>query len=605
MPTIIDALIVELGLDAGDLQKKAPQSVATLKKLEGQGDKTEKSVGKISKTSKETARGVENLSRVIGSMLSIIGGTMAVKAFINDFVQTNAQLDRFSKNIGLSVTGISAWSNASERLGGSAQGLQGTLDMLSKSQTQLMITGESGLIPYMSALGVSLADVNGKARPVTEILLDLSERFSHMDRTTANNLGRMMGIDQGTMNLLLQGRSELELQIKRQKEQTVVTKAQAEEATRLQKSIVDVKQGFAAFGRSLLMDSAPMLEKVLRILRDFGDWCQQNKEVIEDFLTIITVGLGAIAIASAPISLTVAAVVALAAGIALLWQDYQTWKRGGDSLIDWGKWEPAVTAATNGIKALAGAMELAYEWYQKLYSKVTGGRNFKSDFGAGVAAIGGSLGVKSGANINGRSETASVQFMKKYFTDRGWTDAQASGIAANLFGESGGNMRAVGDKRTAFGLAQWHSDRQANFKKWAGHDISTSTLGEQLGFVQFELTQGSEKAAGDALRLQTTGAGAGAIISQRYERPADAAGEASRRGAYAQSLSGIPGASSVAASAPHGAGNAPMTVDKSVQTQIGEINIHTQATDADGIAKDMEHSLDYLFTGQFNYGLVP
>jgi hypothetical protein len=38
-------------------------------------------------------------------------------------------------------------------------------------------------------------------------------------------------------------------------------------------------------------------------------------------------------------------VLGLAAAIALLWEDYQTWKEGGKSLIDWGKWKPEVDAA--------------------------------------------------------------------------------------------------------------------------------------------------------------------------------------------------------------------------------------------------------------------
>lgn len=38
-------------------------------------------------------------------------------------------------------------------------------------------------------------------------------------------------------------------------------------------------------------------------------------------------------------------ITALAAGIALLWEDYKTWKEGGQSLIDWGKWKPEVDAA--------------------------------------------------------------------------------------------------------------------------------------------------------------------------------------------------------------------------------------------------------------------
>lgn len=45
-------------------------------------------------------------------------------------------------------------------------------------------------------------------------------------------------------------------------------------------------------------------------------------------------------------------ITALAAGIALLWEDYQTWKEGGDSLIDWGKWKPEVDAALKMVVTL-------------------------------------------------------------------------------------------------------------------------------------------------------------------------------------------------------------------------------------------------------------
>ncbi|MBA8381686.1 lytic transglycosylase, partial [Escherichia coli] len=53
-------------------------------------------------------------------------------------------------------------------------------------------------------------------------------------------------------------------------------------------------------------------------------------------------------------------ITALAAGIALLWEDYQTWKEGGDSLIDWGKWKPEVDAALKMVRDLKGSVnELA------------------------------------------------------------------------------------------------------------------------------------------------------------------------------------------------------------------------------------------------------
>lgn len=55
-------------------------------------------------------------------------------------------------------------------------------------------------------------------------------------------------------------------------------------------------------------------------------------------------------------------ITALAAAIALLWEDYKTWKEGGQSLIDWAKWKPEVDAAlkmTRDLKKTVGDLAKA------------------------------------------------------------------------------------------------------------------------------------------------------------------------------------------------------------------------------------------------------
>lgn len=118
----------------------------------------------------------------------------------------------------------------------------------------------------------------------------------------------------------------------------------------------------------------------------------------------------------------------------------------------------------------------------------------------------------------------------------GWTRAQAIGMAANLQRESHFDPRAIGDHGAAVGVAQWHKSRQDDFKKWAGHDIRSATFDEQLAFMHYELTQGSERAAGQRLRGAMTPAEAGAIVSRFYERPSFTEKEAAERGALAQGL---------------------------------------------------------------------
>ena len=123
-----------------------------------------------------------------------------------------------------------------------------------------------------------------------------------------------------------------------------------------------------------------------------------------------------------------------------------------------------------------------------------------------------------------------------YFQGQGWSKAHAAGITANLGLESNFDPAAKGDNGRAYGIAQWHDYRQQQFAKWAGKPIQNSSLEEQLRFVQYELTQGGEKKAGDLLRATTTARQAGDIVSRQYERPADANGDAAKRAAVAEYL---------------------------------------------------------------------
>lgn len=624
MATIIDSLLVKLGLDSSEFNAGKSKVDKGLKDTGSEADKTG---AKLKKTGKDGAEGFETVAKSAVKFLALLGGTMAVKRFAEQMIESSAALDRFSKNLGDSANTVSAWSNAAELAGGTAEGLQGTMDMLSKSQTELQLTGQSGLIPYFSALGMSLADTQGKARPVNDLLLELSDRFSKMDRTTANNMGRMMGIDQGTMQLLLKGRSEVELMIRRQKEYGAVTKQQAEEASRLKLAMTDSRQSFEAFGRELLSAATPALEKLFAVFAEFGAWCRENKEFVNAFLTIIAVGLGAVAAATIPINLTVVAVLALAAAIAALWQDYQTWKRGGDSFIDWGKWEPGFKLAGNAIRwlkdalgdiiyrAIAAADVLAAvfagDWKRAKFAAgefISGnGKKYGEEVPIPAATPGTSTTGAAGAATGGSGQAAAMA----YFQAQGWSKEQAAGLAANISRESNFNPAAVGDNGKAYGIGQWHPDRQAEFKKRFGKDIQGSTLEEQMAFMQYELTQGNERKAGNILRGTTGAAEAAAAVSTHYERPSDKAGEAAKRGQLALAmLGGVPGASQAAAGAGAGAvaqanlAGAPQAGNRSVETHIGEVKVYSAATDAPGIAKDMGKSLDYLFTSQANYGLT-
>jgi hypothetical protein len=629
MSTIIDSLIVELGIDTKAFTPQQTTAVKKLGDLEKAAEKTEKSTRKVQKASKDAAQSINELSRNVTAFLSVLGGSVALKTFVSDFIETNAQLERLSKNLGLSVETISAWSNASEKLGGTAQGLQGTLDMLSKAQTQLMITGESSLLPYMSALGISLADTAGKARPVTDILLDLSDRFSHMDRTTANNLGRMFGLDQGTLNLLLQGRKELELEIARQKEQTAVTKEQAAVAQKFQTQIAGIRQQFAALGRSLFMEAAPILENILQMLQRFGDWAQTHEQFIADFFKVLAVGLAAVAIAAAPINLTVAALVALAGAIALVWEDYQVWKKGGDSFIDWAKWEPGIQKAIDKITELRDLIKDTFGWLNSIANKdkqayagaVNDSSKKRFEFGNPIKWFLGkdydpnSQGAKFLNSIFGQGGVLAQSDPKSVLSDSSLS-TRARAIAKQVSAQTGisesviygafahetGNFTNRGARElNNFAGVNVPGGKGQDYRKF-GSDAEFASYYANLLKTLYPGSLGTQTAADFAHGLKN-GVNGRQYFSDSESNYANGIQSLLNSSQYASSVAGVPGAASIVTNAPAATGAPSSTIDKSVQVSIGTQTINTKATDAEGIAGDMIHSLDYLFTAQANSGM--
>lgn len=133
-----------------------------------------------------------------------------------------------------------------------------------------------------------------------------------------------------------------------------------------------------------------------------------------------------------------------------------------------------------------------------------------------------------GRGVGKTANKAATDDAMRFFMGKGWSAEQSAGIVANLKAESELDPRIVGDGGLAYGVAQWHPDRQRNFAKWAGHSIHDSTLEEQYGFVDWEL-RNTEKRAGDALSRARSKSEAAAVVSKMYERPLDREGQAAAR----------------------------------------------------------------------------
>jgi len=604
MPTIIDSLILKLGLSSTDFEKGMDKVDKRLDKTGKEADKTGKTLQKSAKTG---ADGYENVTKAAMKFLALIGGTYAVKRFIEQTIESSAALERFSKNVGAAVETVSAWGRATELTGGSAANFQGTMQKLSMAQTEFLLTGDQSLIPYLSALNVSLSDGSGKARSLTDSLVEIGQALmSKMpSRQHAFNMGTMMGIDPGTLNLILQGRKEAELAIKRQLEMGVVTKAQAEAALRLQQSMIRAKQSFESFGRELLEKAHPALEKMAALFEDFGVWIKENQSFVEKFLTVMAAGLLAVGAALIPINLTVVAILGLGTAIALLWGDYSAWKKGADHLIPWDKWEPGITAAKESIKDLAKILgDFAYRYAASvdLVAAVVSGDWSRAKFAAGELLSGNGNGLLDAKNAGAASDDEMIANWNKRRNASGLFSAHEQknnlppGTLDSVWNAESGRGKHMLSPAGAQGHFQFMpgTARQYGLSDPNNLEQSAAAAAQYLG--ELRMKYGGDM--GKALAAYNWGPG-------NVDRKGMGAAPTETLNYMRKVMGGIPGASGAAMGAGASSGGSGFSVpgSRTIQNNIGEIKVYTQATDADGIAADIGKSMESLFTSQANAGL--
>ncbi|MBR7679966.1 cell wall hydrolase [Acinetobacter nosocomialis] len=325
---------------------------------------------------KSAMDGIEWKAKALNGALMALatGAVVAVR-------QTASELDKLyfsSQRIGASVTNINAYGNAIAQLGGSADGAIGSLESLAEK-----IRNSPGYEGQLKSLGVSTRDANGAMRDRVEVMKDLSGVLAKMPAYQANAYANSLGIDQKTMLAMRDGKfiSNMEKYQKIQKELGMnddLAKSGNEFMTEYRDLTMMTKTGFQV----IVMQAGKALIPILRLLNQliqagihaFSQLNPQIKEglaiglrfamlalmfsalakslgLVLKFIPALKTLIGLLklfrlAFLASPIGI----ILALGAALALLYDDYKTWREGGKSLFDWSKWTNGIDTIINKIK---------------------------------------------------------------------------------------------------------------------------------------------------------------------------------------------------------------------------------------------------------------
>lgn len=324
--------------------------------------------------------------------LSVLKISLSLTAFTASLLGATKGLERlyFAANrTQASVTGIKSLQYAVANLGGSADEALSSIEGIAR-----FIRTNPGGEGFLGALGVGTRDGNGQLRDTAAILQDLGKQFAQMPYYQAAKRASLLGIDEKTLQALIAGIGQFSDEYKKMAADVGFNADNAAKASH--DFMVQVRglwgelgilsdKFFSTFAETL----TPVIEQARKKIEAnaglIGDWINRIVNVlgvlakivgtvvtrsIEIFdklyaqfeklspetkqLTEIVLGLyGAfrllnIAFAASPIG----RILALGTALVLLYDDYQTWKEGGQSLIDWKKWEPGIKAATKAINDL-------------------------------------------------------------------------------------------------------------------------------------------------------------------------------------------------------------------------------------------------------------
>ncbi|WP_431612968.1 transglycosylase SLT domain-containing protein [Enterobacter chengduensis] len=317
---------------------------------------------------------------------AVEAAALSVVAFTAKIASGLDNLYWASQRTGATVQGIKSISYAISQVGGNAEVAKGSLESLAR-----FVRTNPGAEGFLNRLGVQTRDASGNMRDMAAIFTGVGQKLSSMPYYRANQYAQMLGIDENTLMAMRRGIGQFSAQY------SEMTKAIGFNADQAAVSSNRFMTSLKAFGemagmardkigsnlaegmagsidnlRKRILENFPKIETTItkivegilwlgdivgrvafRIVEGVGDiidwWGKLDKET----KTLIEV-IGGLVVAMRILNSTfwmspIGLITGLILALGLLWEDYKTWKEGGNSLIDWEKWQPAIDKAKNAI----------------------------------------------------------------------------------------------------------------------------------------------------------------------------------------------------------------------------------------------------------------
>ena len=324
---------------------------------------------------------------------AVEGAALSVVAFTAKIASSLDNLYWASQRTGATVAGIQAIGYAASQAGSSAEAARGSLESLSR-----FMRNNPGAEGFLNRLGVQTRDASGNMRDMASIFTGVGQQLNKMPYYRANQYAQMLGIDENTLMAMRRGMGQFGAQyaqmakaigfnadqaaassnrfmtslrafgqmagVARDKIGSNLAEGLSGSIDTLRKQIVDnfpkIEQTITSGVKGILWLAEIIGRVVYRLIQAGGDIMQWWSSLDKSTQRLIEV-FGALVVAwrilnGAFVMSPIGMITALGLAILALYDDYKTWKEGGQSLIDWKKWEPQIKGAIKGVDDLKDAV---------------------------------------------------------------------------------------------------------------------------------------------------------------------------------------------------------------------------------------------------------
>ncbi|EER5619246.1 lytic transglycosylase catalytic [Escherichia coli] len=418
-------------------------------------------------------------ANVIKMGLAVEGAALSVVAFTAKIASGLDNLYWASQRTGATVQGIQSIGYAVSQVGGSVDAARSSLESLSR-----FIRNNPGAEGFLNRLGVQTLDASGNMRDMAAIFTGVGQKLSSMPYYRANQYAQMLGIDENTLMAMRRGVGQFSAQYSEMVKAIGFNADQAALSSnrfmtslkslgemagmardKIGSNLADGLAGQIDNLRKKIIENFPKIEvtitKVIkgilwlgeivgrvafRIVDGVGDIIEWWGKLDAETKNLIEV-IGGLVVAMrilnstfwmSPIGLITGLIVALG----LLWEDYKTWKDGGNSLIDWEKWQPAIDKAKDAITWLR-------DHFLELKDGVGGWQNALEILGTFIAGVWVSKVLGAFGKISGLPVPPWLKLWALY---AGYIVSDRENIADSAKSSLRYTKRIIGDTLAAIGI---------------------------------------------------------------------------------------------------------------------------------------------------------